>query len=95
MNHESKSSDMSYSYSHSHSYKLHSYTYILTNCLQIFLIDRSSDFGSPNVRNRCYIVGVRQDVASSRHLDVLCAWACHQCPTIHTHRASLTECFLD
>ena len=54
---------------------------------------RSKDFGSPNARNRCYIVGVRCDVGDEEDLERLCRWVRLCCTKAHT-RASLGECFL-
>ena len=61
-------------------------------CVLIFLV-RSKDYGSPNTRNRCYIVGVRHDVGGEDELERLCNWVRLCCPKAH-RRASLNECFL-
>lgn len=54
---------------------------------------RSSDFGSPNHRRRCYILGVRSDIGDERTLRKLGHWIQKECASVHT-RCTLTQCHL-
>ena len=66
--------------------------HVFFHSMLCFLV-RSSWFGSPNTRQRCCIVGARQDVSDEMDLERLCAWVLLECPTVH-ERASLDKCFL-
>ena len=52
---------------------------------------RSSHFGSPNHRKRCYIVGCRMDVTSVSQFEGLLHFIEKKCPGIH-QQGSLLEC---
>ena len=54
---------------------------------------RSKDFGSPNARKRCYMIGARVDVCNETIFEKMCEWIEHKCPSIHT-RMSLDDCAL-
>jgi len=56
------------------------------------LMLKSSDFGSPNHRRRCYILGVRSDIGDERTLRKLGHWIQKECASVHT-RCTLTQCW--
>ena len=55
-----------------------------------FSFFRSSHFGSPNYRKRCYIIGCRTDVVSNLDFSAMCAFIEHKTPSCH-HRSSLMD----
>lgn len=62
---------------------------------------RSKDFGSPNARKRCYIVGVRKNVCPIDLFDKMTDFIEFKCPSVHRRMnlvdcdpASLFRCFL-
>lgn len=52
---------------------------------------RSKNYGSPNCRERCYIVGVRIDVGGLDALNAMIRFVKNDCVVIHD-RASLFDC---
>lgn len=64
-------------------------SFSLGYCLQL----RSSEYGSPNYRQRTYILGARNDVGDLQTLKKLCTWVKVECPKAHV-RSSITQCSL-
>ena len=62
-------------------------------CIECLFGPRSGDFGSPNHRKRCYLLGIRSDVASETRLKTLARWVEVQCAAVH-QRHTLLECHL-
>ena len=58
-------------------------------------LPRSAQFGSPNHRKRCYIVGCRSDIISRLDFMSMCHYIEHVAPQAHPNRVSLMECSLD
>ncbi len=54
---------------------------------------RSKDFGSPNSRERCYLVGVRAGEADKSQLEGLVKLVTEALPQVH-HRVTLNDCAL-
>lgn len=70
-----------------HSNLMPACTYVNTDCA------RSSNYGSPNFRNRCYIVGARKDISEFADLNRAVHFARVKCRSFHT-RSSLNDCSL-
>ena len=66
-------------------------TGLLTSDSSEMCLCRSKDFGSPNSRERCYIMGVRQDICDHERLEEAAAFVKFQCPRVHK-RVSLLDC---
>ena len=54
---------------------------------------RSKDYGSPNSRERCYLIGVRKGVCSPKQLEGVCVFVQHFCSDVH-QRSTLNDCTL-
>ena len=54
---------------------------------------RSKDFGSPNSRERCYLIGVRKGVCSPKQLEGVAVYVQHFCSAVHK-RSTLNDCAL-
>lgn len=53
---------------------------------------RSSQYGSPNCRKRCYILACRKDIIDPLSFMAMCHFAEHIAPHAHQGSASLTDC---
>ncbi|CAL1143890.1 unnamed protein product, partial [Cladocopium goreaui] len=54
---------------------------------------RSSQYGSPNCRKRCYILACRKDIIDPLSFMAMCHFAEHIAPHAHQGSASLTDCW--
>ena len=52
------------------------------------------NFGSPNYRQRAYILAARVDTCTKSHFAMICNWILTHCPSAH-ERSTLTDCFSD
>ena len=56
-------------------------------------VPRSKSYGSCNSRERCYIIGVREDIFKQDLLDQMVAFVKFECAAVH-HRVSIETCHL-
>ena len=64
-----------------------------TGCMYLAHGSRSKNYGSPNARERCYLLGVRNDLLNEDHQAQLKHFVEVTCPSVH-QRVTVEQCGL-